>query len=250
MTGQDLRTALTDASRVGGCVDIPPGMIEIPSDFAIPPNVWMRGAGPSTILRPAPTFTAPALLALDTGNGGRGVVRVSDLTIDGQGQDVIGLWLSALDPGSSVERVVVRDTIRSGILIGSILHRANGVRVADNQLRNCGSLTSTMDFMGIAVVHAVDVQIQGNQVIDSPIAIHCEMHPGYDDVLMNIQISGNLVRTQYAYPTHWGVGVLGRADRAAAWISVTGNHCLGPAGAPWLHTEHVTSFTEAGNVVY
>lgn len=251
MTGLDLQTALNTASSGGGgCVQLPAGAIDIRPGFSLPPNIWLRGEGAATVLRPHPDYSAPALL--DTGQQRAGVVRLSDLTVDGCGRDLIGIFLQGVDAGSGITNVAIRNTIRSGVIIGSVVQRAHGVRVSDCHFQNCGQLSSTGDFMGIGVVNAIDVQLQGNQIIDSPIAIDCEMHPNVDDALMNVQISGNLIRTSQAYlPTCWGVSVLGQPGRSAKWVSITGNHCFGPSSTPpWLYTEHVEHFAESGNHVW
>lgn len=243
MTGDELQDRLNSAG--GAPVLMPPGEIVLPRTFSLPANSRLCGSGYWTVLRAHPESAQIAVI--DAGNGG--VCHLSDFAIHGGSRDQIGVLFHGVEPGSSLDRLHISHTGRSGIVIGSSYLRANGLRVAHNHLMFCGQVTiSSGDFMGISVINAVDVQIADNQIMNSPVSIQLEMNPHTADALMNISVTGNLMRTDQMLPGHWAVGVFGQPDRQARWISVVGNHFQGAGVGVWMRQEYADVYQSANAV--
>lgn len=247
-TTAELQAEVNDCWQAGGgIVELPPGEFILTEPLALQPGVWLRGSGPQTVLKAADGWPYPVIVG--SGYAPRSVIGVSDLTLDGNAAHTqpgagIGLQLQSVDPGSFIRNVVFRQTRRSAVIIGSTTGRSVGVRVQDCFFTSCGSIAETLDNMAIGIVNAVDVIVSGNVIQDSPLAVDCEMHPGMEDLLYNLLITGNIIRTSVSLPAPcgWAVQVLGQPGRPAQHVVIRGNSLIGPNERKYLfeHAEHVT----------
>ena len=161
--GTALQALIYAVSQAGG------GVVEIPAHttivleqpLSLQPGTWLRGEGHSSVIAAAPGFSWAAML--DTGTGPAGVVRVSDLRIVGGGAQGdpgagIGSCSSRWRSGSSIQDVVIEQTMRSGVCIGSTQSwgPSVGVRVQRCHFARCGMLAARWDKMGVSVINAID----------------------------------------------------------------------------------------------
>jgi len=226
---QDQLNALSTAG--GGVFTLPAGMIMRSTTLDLPINVSLRGAGQGvTWMVPTDTFAGASLI--DTSEGPVGVVRVSDLTIDARGFSLIGIWFQNVSTGSSIERVSLRNTGRSGIVIGSTAGRAHGVRVTHNTFTSCGDPTLPYDKSAISIINSVDFIVAENIIQDSAWGVTAEINPQTTELLINGLIINNLIRSSVIALPYWGIAILGQPDRPAQHIGVRGNQLYGAPGLP------------------
>lgn len=164
--GAGLATALSEAAVTGGIVEVRRGVYDFAlaggpvAPLVVAPNVWLKGAGPSTIIR-----------GLDTANQGvlimRQQARISDLDIESGdasaaslGSDAV-LLVDVTDP-AAVYTDLGNVNIRFSTAVGGQLR--DGIRVSGvasfcfHRWRNVGvtALTATADLATRCYHHAVE----------------------------------------------------------------------------------------------
>lgn len=231
-----LQALINDSITNFGQFHIPAGIYEIDAPIAIPRRARIDGSGVTVC--PSSSFQGNAIF--DTGQHPAGRVQIESLTIDGFGHQVIGVWLQNVSEGSYVKDVVVKNTKRCGVCIGSRWGISTGTRVTDCTFTNCGQIDSEADLSAIGVVNAIDLIIRGNIIQDSVLGIDLELHPGVDDRLLNILVEGNTIRTSGGLPSCWGISVLGKPDNRPDNILIDGNVLFGPSGFPYRLFENVS----------
>lgn len=241
------------ASQAGGGIVELPARLTLDMPITLQANVWLRGRGPSTVVTLADGFAFPFAFA---STEGAGVISVSDFTFDGNAGNIpadagLGVLLHHVEPGSFVDRVTFRHTMRAAVNLGSVWGRAIGARVTNCTFVKCGQLHSAMEFCGLGITNAVDVIASGNVFQDCGQAVDLEMHPHVADCLINISVYGNVIRSTIGYPSCWGIAVIGQAARPAQHIHIHGNTFYGGPGlGPALYQEHVEHYREENNSVW
>jgi hypothetical protein len=230
---QDALQAQLDALSAagGGTYTLPAGVIMRTITLDLPINVSLRGAGQGvTWMMPTDNFVGASMI--DTSEGPVGVVRVSDLTIDARGFPIIGIWFQIVSTGSAIERVSLRNTGRSGIVLGSTAGRAIGVRVSQNTFTSCGNAALSNDKSGVSIINAIDFIVSENIIQDSAWGVTAEINAQTTELLINGLIVNNVIRSSVVSQLYWGVAVLGQPDRPARNIGVRGNQLYGGPGLP------------------
>lgn len=244
----------------GGVLFFPVGTYMISSAISLQPYVTLRGATPYfSIIKIRPNITWTAAAMIDTGTSAATDIGIESLGVDGNKANLstddngIGIFFGRVARGF-VRNCAVKDTVRSGICLGSsaIAGPCQEIVIANNHVNGCGKSTSSADAMGIAVVHAERVTVTGNVCTNNQVGIHCETHDGASDTCRDIAIVGNTIEGNGALFSFFGIGVVGRTSAAATQrVTVVGNTITGDGvnAKTGILCEDADSFVIAHNIV-